>query len=501
MKTDTTQIGRFAAAVFAAALAAGAYADGTVSPIQGAEPQKTVTPAPADAQDALGAVQPQAADNSLVTRDEYNGLVADIQTLRDDETRQYQRLTANTLRYVQFDGTLQTRYTYRPDDNPEFPNEFSVPLATLSTTGSLYRDYAGGKNLNFQLQLSYSTSNYAATTSAANTANTETDFTLANAYLSYNVLPTSDPTKPFLAVTLGQQGKPYGLEPQDADNEKPTILPAIWASPAGYNLSGKDIGLTVNGDFFPNEDFGNNYRVAALQYQLGLLNGNGANTSFNAALLPNVGSAATAANTKYSYPTVTTAEPDKTLYGRLAFNAPVDYNSKWRGFTAGLNVVQGHVPGSLTYTGSAITGDLQNVQYGGDLEYVNVPVGFTAEYVQGDSQYLSYNHPSNAVSLADRQSFGATLTVFYEWGQQFIPDYINQDRADDYYPKTYQLFLRSDTWNPDTGLPGNSLTIFTAGFNVFFASTTKLQINYTERKLEGQELYADQLLTQFQYGF
>jgi hypothetical protein len=173
----------------------------------------------------------------------------------------------------------------------------------------------------------------------------------------------------------------------------------------------------------------------------------------------------------------------------------------WRGLTLGFSGTQGHKPGSNAGAGSNIVnGDLKYVRYGGDVSYVNVPVGFTIEYVQGNDEALRGTTPANT-TLYSKSSYGATATIFYEWGQQFVKDYINQSRQDDYYPQTYQLFVRSDTWNPNTGIPGFSVTEGTLGFNAFFASTTKLELAYQARKDEGHNFASDQYLTQFQYGF
>jgi hypothetical protein len=451
-----------------------------------------------------------------VTRAEINGLAGDINELRDDMNFNYQRLTANTKRPVTIDGLLQTRYTFRDDGNKEYPDQFSVPFANLTALGSLYTDYASGHNLNFSLGLQYGAVGYVPVTYTT-TANANTAFSLADGYLAYVILPIVDPTKPQLVVQFGQQQKPYGVEPQVADSLKPTINPANWAGPTGFNFSGRDIGLQVIGDLLPNEDFGNNYRVAAITYQAGVFNGNGANTSFNATPLAGGGSGSPGTpggaaynGSTYSYGSATQDHPVKDLYGRLAFNAPVDYNNPWRGLTIGSSIYQDHTPVVLSpgAFGANPKGlpneEAETLVYGGDVTYANVPVGFTAEYAHGEIHNLEsvVGHAAEAQGFV-RSADGLTATLFYEFGQQFNPDYINQTKADDYYPKTYQFFVRGDYWNPNTGLGigPNAVTEATAGFNAFFASTTKFQINYQARKDGDGQLRSDQYLAQFQYGF
>ena len=438
--------------------------------------------------------------SDTISREEFNGLQGDLQTLRDDETRQFQRLTANTLRFVQFGGTIQTRYTFRDDGNPAYPNQLTIPLVQLTIRGSLYKDYADGHNLDFSLGLQSGS-----VTVPAGNANV-TAFSLADANLTYAILATSDLTKPYLSVTLGQQLKIFGSEPQVTEAYKPTINPATWVANEG--LQTRDIGLTFSGDFFPNADFGNNYRVALISYQLGLFNGSGQNTSTNVAKLP---AGATDNSTAYTYP-VADNNQDKDLYARIAFNAPVDYNHWARGLTLGFSAAQFHNPGANQgAAGNIVNGDLQSVRYGADLSYVNVPVGFTLEYIQGEDEQLTGTTPANTY-LWVKQSYGGTATLFYEWGQQFVKDFVNQSRQDDYYPKTYQVFVRGDVWNPNSGGNGtganatqNDVIIGTVGFNAWFASTTKFQFNYQARKNDigygSASFTSDQYLAQFQYGF
>jgi hypothetical protein len=99
---------------------------------------------------------------------------------------------------------------------------------------------------------------------------------------------------------------------------------------------------------------------------------------------------------------------------------------------------------------------------------------------------------------------GYTFTLFYNFGDQFVPSAKQQDRYDDYYPLTYQPFVRFDRWTPDTSYAGIRTDIWTVGFNWFFAQTTKLQLNYNiTRDYKGGITVTniDAFLAQFQFGF
>ncbi len=91
----------------------------------------------------------------------------------------------------------------------------------------------------------------------------------------------------------------------------------------------------------------------------------------------------------------------------------------------------------------------------------------------------------------------------------------NQGKYDDWWPKTYQPFVRIDIFDPDTDKPHTRTDSYTAGFNVFFAETTKLQFNFNhivnwayqenppqpDPRVQANQRFQNQILAQFQFGF
>ena len=115
-------------------------------------------------------------------------------------------------------------------------------------------------------------------------------------------------------------------------------------------------------------------------------------------------------------------------------------------------------------------------------------------------------------------SLAQTATLFLSFGTQFVAGYNAQAKFDDYWPKTYQPFVRYDYFNPDIDKHLGKVDILTIGFNVFLAETTKFQINYARRHdTSGLPLVVgaaspfinqkapygvqNELLAQFQFGF
>jgi hypothetical protein len=433
----------------------------------------------------------QAADadssgDSFISREEFNGLRADLQTLRDDWTRTYQLKTPNTTRSLSLGGTLQERYTIYEDGKT--PSFFTTPFASLTLTGNLYKDYLEGHNLDYSV-------GYNAAKATLNDAN-----------LKYAIFSSTDTEGPQLSATLGQQLVPFGLEAQVQDNVKPTINNALFMTNYGF---GRDVGVQLKGDILANNDYGNNYRVALLQYQLAVLNGNGANTSAD-------------------------TNTDKDYVGRLVLNYTGDYNSTLRGLALGASIYQGSKfnsvnayptgqGGSVKVTNTAGTvvtvpvptatpivqsGNYEVQRVGADLSYVNVPFGFTAEIIESKEQTETavLANKGQKIYIARDGTLNtraSTVTLFYEFGEQFLTDYRNQTRSDDWWPTTYQFFVRGDLWDPNTLQDNDEQYVGTAGFNLFFAQTTKLQINYLAKQNEGDPygLHGSEWDFQFQYGF
>ena len=191
----------------------------------------------------------------------------------------------------------------------------------------------------------------------------------------------------------------------------------------------------------------------------------------------------------------------------IVLNAPVDYNSPLRGLSLGGSWYQGDKLATRTFgsgaTATTVKRNGDKNRWGADLSYVNTPVGFTFEYVRGDDGIITGTTAANAV-VADVESEGWAGTIFYNFGDQFVRAVKAQDRYDDWYPLTYQPFVRFDRWVPDIDVRGNHTDILTLGFNWFFAETTKLQINYNNRTSVADgvdDVRDDEFLAQFQFGF
>ncbi len=405
-----------------------------------------------------------AEGDKPITKKEFDALNAEVAILRDQTARQLDRTIANSQRSLKISGTLQNRYTAVTSSNiPQVSNGFTVNAAILSLTGALKKDYEEGRNLTYVLS----------TLGSAPTYNVQP----LDVYLQYSILQTLDPEQATLNVQFGQNKKPFGLEPQVGEDKTPAANVATFAGGGGLNLAARDIGITFRGDLLPFYDGGFNYRVPLIEYALGLYNGSGPNAS--------------------------DTNKSKDVVARINFNAPVDWNSDFRGLTIGSSFYTGKKDLTLA-NGTAITGGTggaSKVRYGQDISYVASPIGFTAEYAVGrDENALSGTSLSNAVK-ATTESRGYTVTLFYQWGEQFVKAYRNQDRIDDWWPKTYQPFIRFDRWDPNTALSNNESTIVTYGFNFFFAETTKLQLNYIVSDIKSTNTKQNQFVAQFQYGF
>ena len=70
-----------------------------------------------------------------------------------------------------------------------------------------------------------------------------------------------------------------------------------------------------------------------------------------------------------------------------------------------------------------------------------------------------------------------------------------------WWPITWQPFFRVDYYDPDLNVDNNWQGAVTLGANLFFARTTKLQIDWSWRKNENQAAKNFQYLAQLQYGF
>ncbi|KAF0219082.1 MAG: phosphate-selective porin O and [Geobacteraceae bacterium] len=389
-----------------------------------------------------------------VTQEDIKGVRSEIETLRDQWRRTLDKNTAQTKRSLQIGGTVQTRYTYSED--PAINDGFSVNSIILSFQGSLRKDYEEGKNVNYQFSLS-----------------TNSDFTIRplQASLSYSILPSLDLEKPYLTATVGQQKKPISLESLATEEFKPTIRGAQFAS--ALKLDERDIGAVISGDLFPHVDYGYKYRVPLITYSLGVFNGAGPNKADD--------------------------NNDKDVAGRVVLNAPVDYNDILRGLSLGGSFYIGRKNAEFKNGTNSVTRQGTKNRWGADLSYVNTPIGFTLEYVQGEDAAPNGTVANPALKVV--RSEGYTFTLFYNFGEQFVSGFKSQDRYDDWYPLTYQPFIRFDRFDPDVKKAGDRTDIWTIGFNWFFAETTKLQLNYNIKTGETTSKQVNEFLTQFQFGF
>jgi hypothetical protein len=401
------------------------------------------------------------------------GLRNDILVLRDDWTNSFNKNTATTTRVLKIGAVIQSRFSvYENPGNTinALSNSIDIPFAVLNLTGNLKQDIEEGRNLNYALGLSF----------VNGTA------TLTDANISYYILPSLDVQKPLLQIIFGQQKKPFGLEAQATEDKAPTIKTAQFVNRAslfangngvsGFDLTSRDVGLALRGDLFPVVDYTTNYRVPLFEYAVGVFNGNGAN-------LPD--------NNNW-----------KDLIGRIVINAPVEYSNILRGLSLGGSAFSGKTTLTINgVSGFSFTGLRE--RYGLDLSYVNTPIGFTAEVAKGRDQKAvgTAAHPAFQNPWGEAQVY----TVFYNWGEQFIKSYTQQDLIQDWWPTTYQPFFRLDSFDPDSNHQASPApqkqVVLTYGLNIFFAQTTKVQFNYNKLIEDQKQKPSDEYLVQFQYGF
>lgn len=398
-----------------------------------------------------------------ITRADFEGVRNEIAVLKDSYDRTLANNVANSLRSLKISGSLSSSYSIPTSSNasPDPIPTFSGGSATLSFKGNLKRDYAEGRNLDYVLSL--------ATTTSGAVANYVQP---TDVYIQYSIFPSLDNEQPLFYVQFGQQKKPFGLEATTNDEKKPTINGATFVSK--LNVSKRDIGILLRGDISPTLDLGFNYRIPLIEYSIGIFNGSG--------------------------PNGVDTNRKKDIGGRIIINAPVDYNSSYRGLSLGGSFYRGSDDITKAIGSSTIKDVGSRNLLGIDLAYVATPIGFTAEYASQESQYLSGTTTANIVKSI-RKSDGYTLTVFYNFGSQFLKNARVESRQDDFWPTTYQPFVRFDHYDPDKAVSGDDTSIVTYGFNVFFAETTKLQFNYNVRNEKINNLKQNDFVVQFQYGF
>jgi hypothetical protein len=448
---------------------------------------------------AVSAVEAQAAAAAPVdgvvpaTQDDIQGLTTDLENFKWQWQRERETHTALSTRALTIGGIVQARYGW---NEAEFSsgsvvdrdNSFDIGAALISFSGNLYRDYEEGRNLEYRV--SYGASPQTGVASA----------NLLDAQVSYNVLPTINLEESRLRLTLGQQLLPFGLEVNATEDLKPLIQNALFTqgsipltgakgvstSIPGTGLAARQIGFIARGDLFPQVDWGSNYRAPILNYALGVVNGNGANQSDD--------------------------NSQKDFIGHLGFTAPVDYNSWLREIQLGGSFYFGSQNVAETYytdakkktTATVLLDDGVKNRAGLDFSYNHNPVGVTFEWVRSWDETYPGISPAKTKSPKNyiREGESFTATLFYNFGAQFVKSYRAQGRYDDWWPKSYQVFFRWDSWDPDIHKDKDQIQYLTPGINIFFAETTKLQLNYYHQLVENPKIARnDQFLAQIQFGF
>lgn len=445
---------------------------------------------------------PAATESSsaeVATKDDLNGLRADLENHKYDNQRTRDTKTPITKRGTTISGNVQVRAnstsvgtTSGAASTQSTPrsNSFDTPTAAIAFAGNLFKDYSEGRNLDFKVGFGFARAT-ATTTSAAATST----FNLQDAYLQYNFInpAVTGLEDANLNLRFGQQQTVFGLEAQTTDELKPAINNAQFVS--GLGVGTRQNGIILRGDYDPYVDYGFNYRAPLIEYAVGIVNGSGPNQSDN--------------------------NSAKDYLARLAVTVPVDYTSWLRELKFGVSYQTGEKNILASSTTVLTPVDGRSERYGFDIYYNHLPFGATYEYAQGrDDTFVTSTAvatrasniaATNTGKIGQISSLGQTLTLFYTWGEQWLKSSngAGQGKYDDWWPKTYQPFVRFDTWNPNTENTAasgtnvtNQIDISTVGFNLFFAETTKLQVNLNDYKYANpsKKNYQD-FIVQFQYGF
>jgi hypothetical protein len=424
----------------------------------------------------------QQENNEKATSSDVEGVRADLENYKYDREREYERKNAKSTRDATLFGTVQVRYSAQdegtnsgnPAPNGERYNTFDVPTAILGVRGNLYKDYVEGRNLEYQLSFAYAKRGTSA--HASNSA----DFNLLDAYLRYNILPTTDGLEgDRLNVTFGQQLLPFGVEAQSTEDLRPTIN--LATAPGQLGLATRQNGLVFRGDYKPYVDYAANYRAPLFEYAAGVVNGSYGNKLDN--------------------------NNSKALIVRGAFTLPVPYASLFRELKFGLSAYKGSR--AIANGVGKIDSSARQDVYGFDIYYNHAPFGVTYEYYLGKTEYAK---SASSADTGTARGVGHTLTLFYTFGDQFFNSVKTAAKFDDSWPQSIQSYYRFDSYNPNKsndlynvrGHGFDALRVHTLGFNWFFAETTKLQFGVShyayDHETETRKNY-NEVQAQFQYTF
>lgn len=408
------------------------------------------------------------------TKADVQGLRTDLENYKYDNSRLFERNIPSVTRNTKIGGSLIAKFSYQnPGVLPSTTSGTTVPAATrsdgfdaitagLNFTGTLYRDYQEGKNLTYRLAFQTAT-NFGSTAqvnSVGQSIPNGSQFNLTDGYIRYSYQPTSGNLEDALGtVTVGQQVVPFGIDAQALDPEvRPVINSSQFVAGLG-NVGTRQLGLLWSGDYDPYVDYTNNYRSPLLTYSLGLFNGTGSNKSDNNSM--------------------------KDVAARLLFSLPVDYSSWFRQLQIGISGYRGDgVTGTYAAadpTTAVATGRGISNRYGFDATWTHLPYSITYEIAYGRDTLTGA--AAAAAGEGIKRSRGQYVNFGYTWGEQFLASSRALGKFDDWWPKSYQAFLRFDAWDPNTNAAAVTNAdlnhyITTVGLNVFFAETTRFQINY-----------------------
>ncbi|MGC3944559.1 MAG: hypothetical protein QM762_08580 [Chryseolinea sp.] len=431
----------------------------------------TATPAEGESQESIDA-------KTAATKADVQGLRTDLENYKYDQSRLQERNIPSVTRNTKIGGTITVGYaTQNPATPPTTTSGSNLPAeprksgftpvqAGLNFTGNLFRDYEEGKNLTYRL--AFTTSTNLGSTAAYNTtgqaSGSGTQFNTTDAYLRYSYqAQTGNAEDPLGTLTLGQQIIPFGQDAQAIDPEVKAVI-GNAGFVTGLGLNTRQIGLVLAGDYDPYVDYTNNYRAPLLSYALGLVNGNGPNKQDNNSL--------------------------RDWVGRLVYTLPVDYSSWFRQLQIGGSYYRGYTAlssASLASTTTGIGTATNNTLYpaskgssnrlGFDINWTHLPYSISYEWAYGKDELLA---PTLTNPDGFKRGVGQYINFGYTWGEQFLNSSKQQGKFDDYWPKSYQAFVRFDSWDPNRSVlvQNDHQYITTLGLNAFFAETTKFQINY-----------------------
>jgi hypothetical protein len=285
-------------------------------------------------------------------------------------------------------------------------------------------------------------------------ATSNSQINLTDAYIAYSYEPNGGNLEDRKGVVqLGQQAVPFGLDAPAIDPEvRAVINSALFVS--GLDLGTRQVGIVAQGDYDPYVDYTNNYRAPLLGYALGFFNGNGPNKNDN--------------NSRRDW------------IARATLTLPVDYTSWLRQLQFGVSYYR-RLPTVATASTTAVTGvhGQQEVR-GFDMNWTHLPFSIAYEWAYGKTQLAPQASVLKVNPDGYKRGVGQYINFGYTWGEQFLSSSKQQGKYDDYWPKSYQAFVRLDTFDPNRVDASNQDRQIrsTLGLNVFFAETTRFQINY-----------------------